>query len=946
MSSDEAVHKRQRVSRACDLCRKKKIKCDGAAPICGNCKAFQLGCSYQDTTKKRGPPKGYIEAIENRLHKLEGYLQDIVVPDDDVRTIELLKELRAPLETSSGETIEARPQRRQRRRQTKPNTAVTHDSSISGRLFTDSPTALSHSDFDDLSQSHIIGSSPSPPPQSYRSNSGHEDPSGSLTMDENGLVRYLGKSSGFYLLSNSRTYQNGAFHFSGYMHKRKAFSEDEDSSGEREDYPMMPEKRHLVDPLELPPKDLSEHLIVLYFTHFYPVLPLFYKRRLNCAGSSPVSPLLLNAIYAIASRVSPDRRVRSDPNIPETAGDIFFERARCLLDEYYDTPRISTVQALLLMSSHQMGAMKAARAWLYSGMAFRMAQDLGLNRNCDHWSILPEEREHRKRVFWCCYVVDRITSAVYGRSSNFEERDCDVPFPSIDDDEPIKAKDNSSRPPASLLQVFIETIKVCDILGHVLQNIYYANAKYHTTDSQHLDYILTTLNRQLSEWHSRLPESLQYHPPNTQNGEKGPDPPSAICQLHLIYHTTMILLHRSFIPGPTQKHLPISLPSYKLCESAATSILDIVNIMLGEDHLRYMYNFSVYYVFTAGIIFIKLASSNDAGKAFDAMLNVNRIMRALDELEHTWMSAARCSNILGELAGLRDIKLECNKYVPKNVSKSSPPPSIAVPNSPVLNNNSTLVQKEPNSSSSYDPSNNTWNSQQEQAAMNEGNYHAGFTGAQIPISSVRRSIEDNGQERQTSYDLSSSSSSPPLSGYQPVMTQHHQPSTSSSSMSSSTNYFDIKPATDPFEAPGIIPNNEPQGFDVLGTAFWGMPTSLDTNEWDNYFGAISKQDKADSGYTFNSEASKALQDQAASFMFRSMPQDHQRQSSTTSITSLEMPRSPSQSILFGFPEDRHNKESQNTVLVSSPKSITQSSFVLPPLPSLSNSHTQNDVLYW
>ncbi|KAI8375123.1 fungal-specific transcription factor domain-containing protein [Blakeslea trispora] len=961
MSSDEAVHKRQRVSRACDLCRKKKIKCDGASPICSNCKAFQLACSYQDTTKKRGPPKGYIEAIENRLHKLEGYLQDVVVPSDDIRAIELLKELKAPLETSSGETIEARPQRRPRRRQAKPTATVTHDSSISGHLFTDSPSALSHSDFEDFNQTHTIQSSPSSPSQSCRSNSGHEDPTGSLTMDENGLVRYLGKSSGFYLLSNSRTYQNGAFHFSGYMHKRKSNHENDSyydyNSGEREEESTRPEKRHLVDPLELPPKDLSEHLIVLYFTHFYPVLPLFYKRRLNCvrSPSSPLSPLLLNAIYAIASRVSPDKRVRSDPNAPDTAGDIFFERARCLLDEYYDTPRISTVQALLLMSSHQMGAMKAARAWLYSGMAFRMAQDLGLNRNCDHWSILPEERERRKRVFWCCYVVDRITSAVYGRSSNFEERDCDVPFPSLDDDEPIKAKGNSSRPPAGLLQVFIQTIKVCDILGHVLQSIYYANAKYHTTDPQHLDHILTSLNRQLSEWYNRLPESLQYHPPNTQNGEKGPDPPSAICQLHLIYHTTMILLHRSFIPGPTQKQLPTSLPSYKLCESAATSILDIVNIMLGENHLKYMYNFSVYYVFTAGIIFIKLASSSDAGKAFDAILNVNRIMGALDELEHTWLNAARCSNILGELAGLRDIKLECNKYVPKNTSRASPPPSIAVPNSPVLDGQSNITQKDiDNNPTYYNTPHSTdrymWNSQQEQEAVNNGNYHTGFTSTQIPISSVRRSAEDSEQEKQPDY--TNLSSSPALSGYQPTVYQQHQPSTSSSSASSSTNYFDIKPATDPFEAPGIIPNSQPQGFDVLGTAFWGMPTSLDTHEWDNYFGTISKQDKSDSGYGFNSEASKALQDQAASFVFRSMPQDHQRLPSTASITSLEMPKSPSQSVLFGFPEDRPNsehKESQNTVLVSSPKPISQSSFILPPLPSLSslaNSHTQNDVLYW
>ncbi|OAD02571.1 Zn(2)-C6 fungal-specific transcription factor [Mucor lusitanicus CBS 277.49] len=669
ISSDEATTKRQRVSRACDLCRKKKIKCDGAAPVCGNCQAFHLECSYKDTTKKRGPPKGYIEAIENRLHKLEAYLNDVVKEEqDDPRTLELIRELQSPLETPAGETIKGRPQRRQRRNNSKQAKAASTDTAMASPLspLFDSPT-LTHSELPDehtTSSSTAVGSPAN-------------DSTGQLSMDENGGVRYLGKSSGFYLLSNSRTYQNGAFHFSGYAHQYKVDQQQ----------PASRKRRYSnVDPFELPPKDLSEHLITLYFTHFYPVLPMFYKRRLVCSASplEPVSPLLLNAIYAIASRVSPDERVRSDPNAPDTAGDIFYERAKCLLDDYYDTPKISTVQALLLMASHQQGAMKSARAWLYSGMAFRMAQDLGLNRNCDHWNISPEERERRKRVFWCCYIVDRVTSAIYGRSSNFEERDCDVPFPAVDDDEPIASKQqqDQSRPPIKLLELFTQNIKICEILGHVLKNIYYVKAKHHT-DSQYIDHILTTLHRQLLQWHSNLPLALQYKLPNTQIGEKGPDPPSAICQLHLTYYTTMILLHRSFIPGPTQSHLPITLPSYKICESAATSILDIVNIMLGENHLRYMHNFSVFFVFTAGIIFIKMASSVDPSRAFDAKVNINRIMRALDDLEVTWMNAARCCNILGELAGLRDIKLECDKYVPKlDSNKSSPPPCIAVPNSP------------------------------------------------------------------------------------------------------------------------------------------------------------------------------------------------------------------------------------------------------------------------
>lgn len=245
---------------------------------------------------------------------------------DDPQSKELLSELNSPLETPSGEQIKSRPIRRVPRAER--NKVFFWQQDTAGKRKRESLLNQEES-------------------QSSREASVDEG-IGQLSMDENGQVRYLGKSSGYYLLQNSKTYQNGAFHFGTYGNKPKK------------------RKPTHVDPFELPPKDLSEHLIVLYFKHFYPFLPLFFKRQLY--SIDPIAPLLLNAIYAIASRISPDARVRSDPAAPSTAGDVFFDRAERLLDESYDQPSISTVQALLLLSIHQHGAMKSARAWLYSGM--------------------------------------------------------------------------------------------------------------------------------------------------------------------------------------------------------------------------------------------------------------------------------------------------------------------------------------------------------------------------------------------------------------------------------------------------------------------------------------------------------------------------------------------------------------------------------------------------
>jgi len=67
--------KRKRSSKACDVCHKKKIKCDGNNP-CSNCIDSKIPCVYSPRTKKRGPRAGYIGIIEKKLRDMESFLMD------------------------------------------------------------------------------------------------------------------------------------------------------------------------------------------------------------------------------------------------------------------------------------------------------------------------------------------------------------------------------------------------------------------------------------------------------------------------------------------------------------------------------------------------------------------------------------------------------------------------------------------------------------------------------------------------------------------------------------------------------------------------------------------------------------------------------------------------------------------------------------------------------
>ncbi|OBZ85882.1 Transcriptional activator protein acu-15 [Choanephora cucurbitarum] len=63
--------KRKRLTTACNVCRRKKIKCDGIQPTCGKCAKFNLECTYTTVVKKRGPRQGHIDSLEKRLRKME-----------------------------------------------------------------------------------------------------------------------------------------------------------------------------------------------------------------------------------------------------------------------------------------------------------------------------------------------------------------------------------------------------------------------------------------------------------------------------------------------------------------------------------------------------------------------------------------------------------------------------------------------------------------------------------------------------------------------------------------------------------------------------------------------------------------------------------------------------------------------------------------------------------
>jgi hypothetical protein len=81
---DDGANKVKRI--ACVLCRKRKLRCDGARPTCGTCKRLAHDCAYDEVRKKSGPKRGYVKLLEARLRMYRDSIRGLQVLTHSYRT--------------------------------------------------------------------------------------------------------------------------------------------------------------------------------------------------------------------------------------------------------------------------------------------------------------------------------------------------------------------------------------------------------------------------------------------------------------------------------------------------------------------------------------------------------------------------------------------------------------------------------------------------------------------------------------------------------------------------------------------------------------------------------------------------------------------------------------------------------------------------------------------
>ncbi|KAF2260896.1 hypothetical protein CC78DRAFT_555348 [Lojkania enalia] len=522
---DQSDPKRRRIARACDMCRKKKIKCDGKMPACTHCQNYKTECIFTHVEKKRQPPKGakYIEGLENRLARMESLMRlSGVLPEDDDGSTDLA-------------TLEKR----------------LADRDVSRRASSVHPVQKSTPVQPGLPSPRSGTSSPEPSrlqPGEDKDEEALAEMMCSLVTNNCGETRYIGKSrfdnlAGSHLLTGIQWVNDKTGDDSFQEMISTAAIDDNKWIQWKPDVFQDIFKRRVYR--QLPPKNEALSLLKDYFENFNCIFPLFHeptfmhlveKHYSNDPYEGSGWWASLNVALATAHRL----RVMSKlvPQEEDEKAWQYLKNAMAVQIELtMRNTDLLSVQALLGIALFLLGTPNPQPTYFFVAAALRLSHSIGLHKKGAGFNLNASEVEQRKRVFWIAYMLDRDICLRSGRPPVQDDDDMNVELPSED------PSDNIGNIPLAdgkgKMNLFRLMCTFALIESKVYKQLYSVKATKQT-DGELLNTI-GELDRELEAWKDSIP--LDFRPEHEIKASHTPLMLQVVV-LHFGYYNCLTTIHR------------------------------------------------------------------------------------------------------------------------------------------------------------------------------------------------------------------------------------------------------------------------------------------------------------------------------------------------------------------------------------------------------------------
>ncbi|KAF7294890.1 Zn(2)-C6 fungal-type domain-containing protein [Mycena indigotica] len=616
--------KRSRNSGACDLCKKRKIRCDsGQTPgnRCSNCVNSGQECTHAEIMKTLGSAKGYVESLETRLEKMERLLNKLL-PGIDFS--EQLEQEESP----------------------SPNSAE----------------SLPRNDTDDL-----LGAIKK------------------LTLNPE-EHRFFGKSSSVRLLETALDFKHVtpliyAFLRLTLVHLIEPamrapsvsltlqYRRGGMSTGIQSWLWILPSPDDQDRPeYTFPDPDLLPVLVNLYFANvncYHPILhrPTFERKlkdQLHLRDHRYAATLLM--VCSLGARHCDDPRVCLDGvDSFHAAGWKWHSQVRVIPKHLIYKPNLYELQTIALSSIFLLAVSPVA--WNQIGFGLRRAQDVGAHRRMKQ-SHPTAENEQWKRAFWVLLSLDWIAGTATGRPLAMHDEDYDQELPiECDDDywelpEPLNFRQPKGKP--SEMSFFIHQAKLLEIQLHRLalpqhftphdNPAIFPENPFHKYLMHRISSHLTL--RSIPGYSIFQNIAIRWDPER-----KNPLHFNQSALLHAGYYNVQIMVHRPYIPAPVEVSRPGSMPSLTICTNAARACARIFSAL---DKLGIEPNHSlIAAAFTSAIVLLLHTwTGKRSGFAYNPSKEMNDVyicMKTLSAAEKRYQSAGRFNDIIVRLISVGDM---------------------------------------------------------------------------------------------------------------------------------------------------------------------------------------------------------------------------------------------------------------------------------------------------
>ncbi|KAK5992484.1 hypothetical protein PT974_05891 [Cladobotryum mycophilum] len=602
-------HKRLKVMRACEGCRRRKIKCDAATTNtwpCSACIRLKLHCVR---------PNGYDGSADSTTYESlvsTNQFQTMTMPAQGQPSLKQETDIYAPpagypdASAAAFQTLSYDPSQSQHNLHytTVPPPMPLVDQQIAAQDAFPTPPPMQ--------QSSQPASSPTYSADSYQQQD-LSDLLGVLKLNEIGTAPYLRNKASF--------------------RREDPALEDEDDYG----YVLPPLSTGAGHKIRIPPALMPDessaiHYFDLYFTHVHPFVPvlnrsLFYRQW--ATARETISPLILEALFAIGGKLADD----------PAQGHQWLALASRHADAFMDVPRLSTLQALLMILKAREAAPKRGyyyRSWMTIVQCVQMAKDLSLD---DHYEdhqgggsceFDPIECQLRTRIWQTIFVCEVMVGAPQGRYNLSVDTD------SVDFNVPrhIPGGDESEFHVSRNFTYF----------ARVVRNISRMSQAYKRLKKRKewgIDPEFQQLEQDFNSFLAELPADLSVtFPPD---GSAPWLPSSFLGNLHSYYYLTVILFHRpqlSFL-DPTnnevewKRHMMICYNSAKALCRLQEAVLNSSGLT-GLQCMQRGFSFTVYAGLSCIVLHLVAIVSPDPDFHNDAREYFTRHMRIMEQVMEAW----------------------------------------------------------------------------------------------------------------------------------------------------------------------------------------------------------------------------------------------------------------------------------------------------------------------